>query len=146
MSDPQIIRTDAPHEVAMPEGSQVAKSKSREYGDPSIHKVLAESEAHVIERVMTEDRTLLPPPLPVEQRSQAQMNTAETMPVAVPAPLPALLVPVNALTQDREPPISQAGTKLVQMDFPARVILQKIENDKVRTQLDHLEQQMKPGA
>jgi hypothetical protein len=36
------------------------------------------------------------------------------------------------------PELSEAMTEMLQMNFPARVVKLKIENDKVRTKLDSL--------
>ena len=41
MTDPQIIRSDSPHQVTVSEGSQVAGAKSLDPNGPSVRKTLA---------------------------------------------------------------------------------------------------------
>ncbi len=135
MSDPQIIRNDAPHAVSVPDGSHVAMSKSAVQGEPSIRKVLADPDAPVIEHVMRDNKVVLPP------GSEAERSDAQLKSNARPEKSPA---PQTTVQAEESHPL--VATELREMDFPARLIHLKIENDKVRSRLDQLEQQMKPGA
>jgi len=92
MSEPELIRNTAPHEITMPVGGRNAMGKSAHVGEPTIRRVLAEDNAYptappspaekggpTIRRVLAEDGAhLAAPPSPVENRTAADT-----------APLPA---------------------------------------------------------
>ena len=51
-SEPLIIKTNQPHSVTMPEGTNVAVGKKGEEGTPAVRKVLADPDAHVVEHLV----------------------------------------------------------------------------------------------
>ncbi len=105
MSEPELIRNTAPHEISMPVGGRNAMGKSAHVGEPTIRRVLAEDNAYptappspaekggpTIRRVLAEDGAhLTAPPSPVENRTAADTAPlpAENRTVADTAPLPA---------------------------------------------------------
>ena len=222
MSEPNLIRNDTPHQVSMPEGTNVAAGKKSNASEPSVRKVLAGPDDTVNEHVVDEQRVLVPEddvtksvkeqisfdrqlkesnalaPTAVDTAHESEAVTEqrtendhmalmpETSPeksevafapadipvtredqgplikrseqdrfVAVPDPVsetmasysmpvaaedsaePVLAPAVNAEADALE--LSETMLTMLQMDFPARVVKLKIENDKVRTKLDALQ-------
>jgi hypothetical protein len=146
MSDPHIVRGDTPHEVSMPEGSNAAVSKTGEAGAPSIRRVLAEPEQFDAVQPLQDARVFGPAPLPT------RLDPLEVPPPVSPQPRGEWTA--AQVTQAENDFVSAAGDEMkakleaeiggadqtwVEMDFPARVIKLKMENDRVRDQLDHLE-------
>ena len=50
--EPMIIKTDRPHTVSMPEGTNIAVGKKGEAGSPAVRKVLSDGEQNVVENVV----------------------------------------------------------------------------------------------
>jgi len=50
--EPMIIKTDRPHTVTMPEGTNIAVGKKGEVGAPVVRKVMADGEAEAVENVV----------------------------------------------------------------------------------------------
>jgi hypothetical protein len=225
MSDSEIIRHEAPHQVTMKEGSTMAVGKKAEAIEPSVRKVLADEEGLMLEHKLQDhrlavpegqdaakameqpsferdihhDRALAPAAdaasaplggllvkramedhniaLPTKAAPTAaghEVSAARARPVAeagplipqfendhfvvVPPPLaekapqaldrsharepleapPAQDSPAQADSEEL-PELSEAMAEMLQMNFPARVVKLKIENDKVRTKLDSLQ-------
>jgi len=136
MSEPQFIRNKNPHEVSMPEGSHVAASKSAEVGGPTVRQVLTENDAEILvdsaEPSKVESPSLLPPNRLNEVVLKRSKLDSPQLPHAEEVINQAQ--PMDDL--DPEP----------EMNFPARLIYLKLENDKVRSELDILEQQMTVGV
>lgn len=76
----------------------------------------------------------VPPPLSEKGVYEADLQPAAA-PVEVAAPQ---VLPVHA-DSDETPDLSDAMQEMLQMNFPARVVKLKIENDKIRTKLDSLQ-------
>lgn len=161
MSDDNLIRSDSPHQVTMAEGTHVAVGKKADAGQPSVRKVLAEPDGIVIEHSLKDNLVQLPEVAavpspaqgPVVERSESD-RFVEVPTVAPetflqpnePMPAWALEKPEAMLTgaAGAEPPASSDAMEMMkQMDFPARVVKLKIENDKVRTKLDGLQFSMR---
>ena len=51
-NEPLIIKSDRPHEVTMPEGTNVAVGKKGEEGTPAVRKVLADPDEHAVEHMV----------------------------------------------------------------------------------------------
>jgi len=62
MSDPEIIKSETPHSVSMPEGSSNAVGKKAEVGEASIRKVLSEGSGETNEIEIDEEKLKGPPP------------------------------------------------------------------------------------
>lgn len=92
----------------------------------------------------SESMALAPEPLSVQP---AVVFVPEAPMAASPAQGPALATPPPspppvkrlASADTESPALSEAMERLIQMDFPARVINLKIKNDKVRSTLDALQ-------
>lgn len=54
-SEPVIIESDRPHEVTMPQGTNIAAGKKGEEGTPSVRKVLADPDKHAVEHLVMDD-------------------------------------------------------------------------------------------
>jgi hypothetical protein len=222
MNEPNLIRNDTPHQVSMPEGTNVAVGKKATAQEATVRKVLASAEetinefaedetrvlvpeaeqtksaeeqpsfkrqldegvalapaavdtGHVAEaivdlRVETEHMALLPDTLPEKsavafvpedlpstrpeqgpliQHSEQDRFVPLPDPVSetmdhhhLPAPEPEPDEPVTeqaAAAETDTPELSDTMLTMLQMDFPARVVKLKIENDKVRSKLDALQ-------
>ena len=50
--EPMIIKTDRPHTVTMPEGTNIAVGKKGEAGAPVVRKVMADGEGEAVENVV----------------------------------------------------------------------------------------------
>lgn len=225
MSDSDIIRHEAPHQVTMKEGSTMAVGKKAEAIEPSVRKVLAPEDGLMLEHKLQDHRLAVPegqdaakaleqpsferdihagralapeadaaggslgglllkraledhavalPPEAAPAAAEHELPAARTSAAAeagplipqfendhmvlVPPPLaekaPQALDPGTArdplpapMAQDlpaqadsgESPELSEAMTEMLQMNFPARVVKLKIENDKVRSKLDFLQ-------
>jgi hypothetical protein len=172
-SESLIIKSDRPHEVTLPEGTNIAAGKKGEEGTPSVRKVLADPDEHAVEHLVMDDGVSQ---LADEKHSiYAQdpnykgYQSAAEMPdrfvsnektASVPRPLrksidvtqlDSILKPqekasgadaieVKSVTKVLAAEISEPQYEEEQeMDFPARVINIKIENDQLRARLDKLE-------
>ena len=229
MSDSDIIRHDAPHQVTMKEGSSMAVGKKAEAIEPSVRKVLAPEDGLMLEHKLQDHRLAVPegaeageaprqpsferdihlgralapetdaasgplggllvkraledhaialPPESAKPGTEHDVSAARARQAAEPGPLipqfendhfvtvpPPLaekapqalgaspqrdrleappakdsLAPADS---EEMPELSDALAEMMQMNFPARVVKLKIENDKVRTKLDTL-QSIKP--
>ncbi len=140
MSEPQFIPSSMPHSVEMPEGSRVAKSKSGQAGtevrrneqdhfaqDQEIavdaNQVLLTSTA------VTDNLAKIPRSDNIERASKA-LNPAS----AAKGP--------NTAASDEDPQATEQvvyDTEMPEMNFPARLIHLKVENDAVRAQLETLQ-------
>jgi hypothetical protein len=150
MSEPEFFPSHAPHKVEMPEGSNVAKSKSARVGTDirrvDTSQTIAEEEE---EQMLAADNIVDPkvagatsnivklPPQTGEALKTVAIKTAQSA----------------AKASDRSSAEAwEAGLEaefeteeMVEMDFPARVIQLKIENDAIRVQLKALDALMKGG-
>ena len=76
----------------------------------------------------------VPPPL-----SEKGVYEADLQPKQAPAEVAAPQVLPEHADSDETPDLSDAMAEMMQMNFPARVVKLKIENDKIRTKLDSLQ-------
>ena len=172
-NEPLIIKSDRPHEVTMPEGTNVAVGKKGEEGAPAVRKVLADPDEHAVEHMVMDggisksaDQNLSVnaqdpnfkgyqsaadmPDRFVANEKEAKIPPAARKSVDV-TKLDSILKPqekavgVDAIESKAAPteaaaeiqePVYEAEPE---MDFPARVINIKIENDQLRARLDKLE-------
>jgi hypothetical protein len=171
--EPLIIKSDHPHEVTMPEGSNIAAGKKGEEGTPSVRKVLADPDEHPVEHLVMDDgvsqladekhSVYAQDPNYKGYQSAAEMPdrfVSNEKTASVPPPvrksidvtqLDSILNPqekasgadaieVKAVTKEVVAQISEPHyEEESEMDFPARVINIKIENDQLRARLDKLE-------
>ena len=187
--EPMIIKTDRPHSVSMPEGTNVAAGKKAEASAPAIRKVLAEGEKvtaeenNVIDGGQDADKGPSKDVIAKGENYKGHQNVADaeenfkgyqsaadapdrfaSQPKEAPIP-PAKSKPLDVTQLDRilqtkeeavnadtvlneaevlapsavAQPIAKAQP-MPEMNFPARVIKVKIENEQVRQRLDKLEE------
>jgi len=199
MSEPELIRNDSPHQVSMPEGTNVAAGKKANASEPSVRKVFADADETVNDYSVNEQRVIAPETnitTPIEEQPSFERQLKEehmvllpeatpeqsavvfvpddlpvtrpepgllikrsaedrfvvipeTVPeplshhsVSGPTPTPALDEPMTAQfdpVMAGSPELSDTLLTMLQMDFPARVVKLKIENDMVRNKLDALQ-------
>jgi len=143
MSEPEFFPSHAPHKVEMPEGSNVAKSKSAQVGT-DIRRVDTHEQIEGEDLEVHPDNTIL-----LQSSASAASNIVKLPPqqkkdlktVAIASSKDA----AKAITSDATAiapgdAIAEFETEeMVEMDFPARVIQLKIENDKIREELKALD-------
>jgi hypothetical protein len=163
-NEPLIIKNDRPHEVTMPEGTNVAVGKKGEEGTPAVRKVLADPDQHAVEHMVMDGGVSQT----ADQSHSGYQSAAEApdrfvaneKSAAVPPPgrKPIDVAKLDSILKPQEKAVgvdaieSQAVGEEVAatasepvyevepiMDFPARVINIKIENDQLRARLDKLE-------
>lgn len=190
MSDPDIIRSDRPHEVTIPEGSNKALAKTAAQQEPSVRKVLNEAGGEEVEHILPDKFVSDTPEQLAKQPDKyvnadagantrvpdASMKVSESrgptdaqapgrianapasapgMPagVAIAGRGPAALAPAGAqalsaasesLTEAVASSAAQAATvipapDMPEMDFPARVVHLRIENELLQKRLDELD-------
>ena len=171
--EPLIIKSDRPHEVTMPEGTNIAAGKKGEEGTPSVRKVLADPDEHAVEHLVMDDgisqladekhSVYAQDPNYKGYQSAAEMPdrfVSEEKTAAIPPPqrksiditqLDSILNPQEKASGadaiESKAAIPEVAAEISQpvyeeepeMDFPARVINIKIENDQLRARLDKLE-------
>jgi hypothetical protein len=187
--EPMIIKTDRPHSVSMPEGTNIAIGKKAEASAPAIRKVMAEGENFVSEVNNVIDGGEDPDKAPksevfakgdvykgnqnvadVEENIKGYQSAADApdrfvnVPKDAPIP-PPQSKPLNVTQLGDAPAIKDEpigadtvakaeailaaieidqsiarAEPMPEMNFPARVIKIKIENDLVRERLDKLEE------
>ena len=185
--EPIVLKTDRPHTVSMPEGTNIAVGKKGEAGAPAVRKVLADGEQIVVENVVMDggvsksndpsqdvmakgevnkgfqskdeghenfkgyqsagdapDRfAVQPKDAPVPPANKKSIDVSQLDSILEPQ---ASTAAVDTVTNEPEkaaenPTLKTASTSspMPEMNFPARVIKVKIENDQVRERLEKLE-------
>ena len=171
--EPLIIKSDRPHEVTMPEGTNMAVGKKGEEGTPSVRKVMADPDDNVVEHMVMDggvsksadqnasviaqdpnykgyQNAAEMPDRFVSNEKEAKVPPASRTSIDI-TKLDSILNPQEKAS-GADAIESQAATKELaveiskpvyaaepEMDFPARVINIKIENDQLRARLDRLE-------
>jgi hypothetical protein len=172
-NEPLIIKTDRPHSVTMPEGTNVAVGKKGEEGTPAVRKVLADPDEHAVEHMVmdggvskTIDQNVsvnAQEPNYKGYQSAAEMpdrfvSNEKSADIPPPSRKSVDITKLDSILKPQEKAVgadtneSKAVTQEVaagnskpdhaaqpEMDFPARVINIKIENDQLRARLDKLE-------
>ena len=148
MSEPEFFPSHAPHHVEMPEGSNVAKSKSAHVGS-DIRRVAKD------ETIADEELTVAAENIITLDSSAAVSNIVKLPPqdakklktVAIKTSGPDAKAGAKSdLVSGEEGLEAEFETEeMVEMDFPARVIQLKIENDAIREELKALDALMKDG-
>lgn len=143
MTEPTIIRSDAPHEVVIPMGSHDARSKSGQVGTPAKPLTVEEADTNFVVPSQHEHRVFVTEPPAADPLKDTILKGASES-------RPAMQPPAPAEQSLAKPPVQAVPAKPVmlqeempEMDFPARIINIKIENDKVRSTLDELELKLK---
>jgi hypothetical protein len=172
-NEPLIIKSDRPHEVTMPEGTNIAVGKKGEEGTPAIRKVLANPDEHVVEHLVMDGGVsqtanqshsvhAQDPNFKGYQNADEKPDrfVSNEKTAAIP-PAARKTVDISQLDSILKPQEKAAGVDAIEskaaveeaavkiskpvyeaepeMDFPARVINIKIENDQLRARLEKLE-------
>ena len=143
MSEPEFFPSHAPHKVEMPEGSNVAKSKSAQVGT-DIRRV----DKH--EQIEGEDLEIHPDNMILLDTGATAASNIVKLPPQDKKNLKTVAIkavgePASAKTSDSTASapsdyIEEFETEeMVEMDFPARIIQLKIENDQIREELKALD-------
>ena len=141
MSEPAFIKSSEPFKVAMPEGSTVARSQTAKVGN-DVRRVLADDEFVNAEVHVDENTVLLQSGGGRKSVAFASANNpalaskAATLAKTNPAAAQAAALAADAKDEER--------LAMLEMNFPARIVHLKIENDAIRKQLNELNAQMKP--
>jgi hypothetical protein len=171
--EPLIIKSDRPHEVTMPEGTNMAVGKKGEEGTPSVRKVMADPDENAVEHMVMDGGVSKSADqnasvIAQDPNYKGYQNAAE-MPdrfvsnekeAKVP-PASRTSIDITKLDNILNPQEKASGADAIEsqvaskelaaeiskpvyaaepeMDFPARVINIKIENDQLRARLDKLE-------
>ena len=141
MSHPQFIPSGLPHAVEMSDGSSVAKSKSRKLGD-DVRRTEAEAsdaEHIVADHVVLQARELALGKSPRADGFERASDAAARLsgPIYTEVAQASLARPSGKTIYD---------TAMADMDFPARFIQLRIDNDKVRDQLQVLESRLRENS
>lgn len=149
MSEPEFFPSHAPHHVEMPEGSNVAKSKSAHVGT-DIRRVAKD------ETIADEEIELAPEHTVLLQAASAPAANIVKLPPQEKKELKTVAIAASGATAKAAQATAAAAPssaaemefeteEMVEMDSPARVIQLKIENDTIREQLKALDALMKGG-
>ena len=147
MSEPEFFPSHAPHVVEMPEGSNVAKSKSAHVGS-DIRRIAKD------ETLVEEDLEIAPENTILLQNASAPASNIVKLPpqqkkelktVAIKTGADTASTPAGASSDQGLLEVEFETEDMVEMDFPARVIQLKIENDAIREELKALDTLMKGG-
>ena len=128
MSEPQFIRSGAPHEVSMAPGSSVAKSHVAAPRDTVIRQnEIAEPEYVDVSEPVDRDTVAIGKPRPDDPASAENAVAANRGRLFTAEPT-------------SPPPRQDEAEEIApEMNFPARLIHLRIENEKMRAVLDELE-------
>ena len=143
MKEPEFFPSHAPHVVEMPEGSNVAKSKSAQVGT-DIRRV------EKGETIADEELKIAPDNIVRLENAAAAASNIVKLPPQQKKELKTVAI---ASAEEDAKAGTQADTgddlgyleaefeteEMVEMDFPARVIQLKIENDAMREELKALD-------
>ena len=146
MSEPQFIPSGRPHSVEISEGSSVAKSRSGAAGteirrteqDRFANDQDLAVEAHNI--VLQASATQVRGEVKVYRHDKIERANKASVPGSASAAHEDQNADANARTALHTTVYDQ---EMVEMDFPARLIQLKIDNDNVREQLQVLESLMR---
>ena len=139
MTESQFVRSQEPHEVSMPEGSHIAKSRSTDPGEPVVRQLQVQSDPLQIAQIIVDRKVELPPPTPEptlnEPRFVPAIPVTEDFLAALPEPEPVQKQPVKIQRTQPEPDAASSE----------RLLHLKSENNKVRSELTELEQTFNSG-
>lgn len=166
MTEPAFIKSNAPFKVTMPEGSTVARSQKAKVGD-DVRRVLADDEFVNVEdnhsdnvksgasggikkdRFVNGDTSVKQNSVRLQSSgglknssfvsgSGASSSRSQTQTSKLNSPE----AQAAALAADSK---EEERLAMLEMNFPARIVHLKIENDTIREQLNELNAQIKPG-
>ena len=139
MSEPQFIPSGMPHSVEMPEGSRVAKSKSGKAGT-EVRRNEQDHFAQDQDIEVDANQVLLTNTAVTD--NLAKVPRSENIERASKALKPGSVAKGRKSAATADPQASEQpvyDTEMLEMNFPARLIHLKVENDAVRAQLESLQ-------
>ena len=139
MSEPQFIPSGMPHSVEMPEGSRVAKSKSGKAGT-EVRRTEQDHFAQDQEIAVDANQVLLTSSAVAD--NLVKVPRSDNIERASKAFNPASGAKRRTTAATAGSPASEQAvydTEMPEMNFPARLIHLKVENDAVRAQLESLQ-------
>jgi hypothetical protein len=166
MSEPTFIKSSEPFKVAMPEVSTVARSQKAKVGD-DVRRVLADDEFVNVEDTHSDnvqsgasggikkDR-FVHGDSSISQNSARLQSSGGLKNSSFVSGSGASSSRSQTQTSKLNSPEAQAAAlaadskeeerlAMLEMNFPARIVHLKIENDTIREQLNELNAQIKPG-
>ena len=149
MKEPEFFPSHAPHHVEMPDGSNVAKSKSAQVGT-DIRRVakdetIADEELEVAPENTIRLQSTSAAASNIVKLPPQEKKTLKTVTIQSATSAAKTSVESGASAQISEIEVEFETEEMVEMDFPARVIQLKIENDAIREELKALDALMKGG-
>jgi len=149
MSEPEFFPSHAPHKVEMPEGSNVAKSKSAQVGTDirrvDTRETIVEEEAQKLATDNIVDPKIAGPTSNIVKLPPQAGKVLKTVAIKTAQSAAKASDPSSAGAWEAGLEAEFETEEMVEMDFPARVIQLKIENDAIRVQLKALDALMKGG-
>jgi hypothetical protein len=149
MSEPEFFPSHAPHKVEMPEGSNVAKSKSAQVGTDirrvDTRETIVEEEAQKLAADNIVDPKIAGATSNIVKLPPQTGKALKTVAIKTAQSAAQASAPSNAGAWEAGLEAEFETEEMVEMDFPARVIQLKIENDAIRVQLKALDALMKGG-
>lgn len=136
MSEPQFIPSGMPHSVEMPEGSRVAKSKSGSAGT-EVRRTEQDHFAQDQEIVVDANQVLLSSSAAAD--NLVKIPRSDNIERASKALKPGSVAKGRNSSGTQTPGRPVYDTEMPEMNFPARLIHLKVENDAVRAQLETLQ-------
>ena len=127
MSEPDLIRSDRPHQVTLPEGANVAAGKKGEALESSVRQVLTETSGPIIEHSLQDQRVAAPDTaaeVPDRTDSPAIEQVLNDVQVLLPPS-----VPVEAVEVAVE--IADLPEALTTFDFSTGPVVQRSEDDNL---------------
>lgn len=135
MTESHFVRNLEPHEVSLPERGTIARSRSADPGAPVVTDLQIESESLDVAHGMVERYADLPPPLAGATPDNPHFKPAFTEVVQLAALVASEVQAANV----------QGAELLREVSTSDRLIQLKSENNKVRAELDDLEQLFNTG-
>ena len=139
MSEPQFIPSGMPHSVEMPEGSHVAKSKSGKAGT-EVRRTEQDHFAQDQDIEVDANQVLLTNTAVTD--NLAKVPRRENIERAAKPLIPGGGTKVRKAAATAGAKSTERvvyDTEMLEMNFPARLIHLKVENDAVRAQLESLQ-------
>ena len=166
MSEPTFIKSSEPFKVAMPEGSTVARSQKAKVGD-DVRRVLADDEFVNVDDTRSDHMEsdgsggvrkdkFANGDTSISQNTARLQNSGGLNNSSFVSGTGASSSRAQTQTNKLNSPEAQAAAlaadskeeerlAMLEMNFPARIVHLKIENDTIREQLNELNSQIKPG-
>ena len=135
MAESQFVRNQDPSAEGAEDTNQLAKKKAVAAHSMIVEQLYVEPDSFHAAESFNDRRVEVPPPIATPHGVEPTLDVVAPAVVEVAAPMPVEEKPAPVVVAKVQP----------EMDFPARLIHLKIENDKVRAKLNELEKLMNAG-